>query len=301
MADVHHLETVDDRGATAPITLLVSSAGGASAGDTTTILVVRGEAAAEAFSGFDLLACLVALRRRLEERDLLLCCQGARRDVWPSGQLASFSDGRQGYLRGVPRESEGSPPVVDLLDPAPPGLVVTVDEQLRHLADLDRVAVRPPPATSRPGALRSDELRVEAGARVDLHVPDTGASDWWRLVDDLRWPKGLLVDGRPAPTRRTLAEILASSGAAGAELKLFPGRGDSVVMVVRADRIDRITFDLDLRRLPGRDHRRMLAGVVVTLGRSLRKCVLLTRDPVFGYDVERDAFRSGVVNAPVGW
>ncbi|MGI5505103.1 hypothetical protein [Lentzea sp. CA-135723] len=33
------------------------------------------------------------LELALEERGILLCCMGARPDVWASGMLASFSDG----------------------------------------------------------------------------------------------------------------------------------------------------------------------------------------------------------------
>ncbi|MFE7798641.1 hypothetical protein [Nocardia sp. NPDC057440] len=61
----------------------------------------------------DYLSCLLAVREYLEERGQLLCCQGARPDVWPSGMLRQFGNGRQAYKRkavfafnGLPWQAE---------------------------------------------------------------------------------------------------------------------------------------------------------------------------------------------------
>ncbi|WP_194833445.1 hypothetical protein [Nocardia sp. XZ_19_369] len=43
----------------------------------------------------DYLSCLITVREYLEKQGLLLCCQGARPDVWPSGQLRQFENGRR--------------------------------------------------------------------------------------------------------------------------------------------------------------------------------------------------------------
>jgi hypothetical protein len=48
--------------------------------------------------GADLLDCLVELRLGLEAEGSLPCCQGARPDVWPFGQLRQFTNGRNGYV-----------------------------------------------------------------------------------------------------------------------------------------------------------------------------------------------------------
>ncbi|PWU59138.1 hypothetical protein DLE60_17985 [Micromonospora globispora] len=103
-------------------------------------VVTRGDRVWEA-EGEDLLVCLVDVRQQLEADGLNLCCQGARPDVWPSGQLRQFTNGRFGYV--LPSPSVGkTPEEVDLFAPADVGEIGTVEEQrdavlrfhgLRHL------------------------------------------------------------------------------------------------------------------------------------------------------------------------
>jgi hypothetical protein len=78
--------------------------------------------------GEDLLDCLIDLRRRLEAEELNLCCQGARADVWPSGQLRQFTNGRFGYVLA------SKPPgcaheEVDLFAPAQPHEIASIEQQ----------------------------------------------------------------------------------------------------------------------------------------------------------------------------
>ncbi|WP_225726954.1 MULTISPECIES: hypothetical protein [unclassified Nocardia] len=76
----------------------------------------------------DHLSCLVAVREYLEERGRLLCCQGARPDVWPSGMLRQFENGRRAYV--LDRDRRGAElEVVDIFAPAPAEMVVSVLEQ----------------------------------------------------------------------------------------------------------------------------------------------------------------------------
>ncbi len=82
-----------------------------------------------AAEGEDLLVCLIAIRQQLEARGLHLCCQGARPEVWPSGQLRQFTNGRSGYV--LTSVSAGTVPQdVDLFAPARPEEIGTVEEQL---------------------------------------------------------------------------------------------------------------------------------------------------------------------------
>src|SRR5262245_18819088 len=117
MEDLRQLHTVDADGRIAPIALQVTGRPGA------TVLSARSlDRDHGAFTGGDLVDCLVDLRIRLEGHGLLLCCQGARVNVWPSGQLRQFADGRQGYV--LTRRAPGQVhEIVDLLDPAPPSQV----------------------------------------------------------------------------------------------------------------------------------------------------------------------------------
>lgn len=127
MEDLRQLHTVDGDGRVAPITLQVKGDRGA------TVVGARSlERDYGAFAGPDLVDCLVDLRLRLEADGLLLCCQGSRVNVWPSGQLRQFADGRQGYV--LARRAQGQVhEIVDLLDPAPAGQVVSVEDQRRFV------------------------------------------------------------------------------------------------------------------------------------------------------------------------
>ena len=76
--------------------------------------------------GQDLFAALQALRRRLQDAGMVLCCQGARPDVFPSGMSRQMGGGRRAY-----RHRAGRPPtiedLVDIFDPADCNDVVTVN------------------------------------------------------------------------------------------------------------------------------------------------------------------------------
>ncbi|GIH07183.1 hypothetical protein Rhe02_52500 [Rhizocola hellebori] len=123
MAEEVLLQTVDGSGATAPITLHVEATF-----SRVTISATNGVGTVGTVTGGDLLEALTELRRHLEDRHLLLCCQGARINVWPSGLLRQFSEGRCGYVLGA-RLEDGSFEVVDLLAPAPPVQAANVAQQ----------------------------------------------------------------------------------------------------------------------------------------------------------------------------
>lgn len=76
----------------------------------------------------DYLSCLIAIREHLEEQGRLLCCQGARPNVWPSGMLRQFDNGRQAYILDPDRRGAEFE-VVDIFAPAPAEMVVSLLEQ----------------------------------------------------------------------------------------------------------------------------------------------------------------------------
>lgn len=85
-------------------------------------LDVRGE-------GRDLFDALASARRVLEPQDVMLVCNGARRDVFPSPMLRQAAAGRRAYVLDMPRTS-GRPSAVDIFAAAPESAVLaTVDEQ----------------------------------------------------------------------------------------------------------------------------------------------------------------------------
>lgn len=78
--------------------------------------------------GADHFDCLAQLRRQLEREGRLLCCQGARPNVHPSGQLRQFTDGRLAYVLPSDAQNEESE-TVDIFAPALPGEVVSLEDQ----------------------------------------------------------------------------------------------------------------------------------------------------------------------------
>jgi hypothetical protein len=79
--------------------------------------------------GPDLFEALVSARRELEARDVLVGCNGARRDVFPSPMLRQAVRGRRAYVLTLPRTT-ARPPTVDVFAAAPDlTFLATVDEQ----------------------------------------------------------------------------------------------------------------------------------------------------------------------------
>lgn len=76
----------------------------------------------------DLFEALRQIRRALEDSDIVLCCAGARRDVWASGMQRDMGGGKHAYILQQPRGSE-RPPSVNIFDPAPREAVASVAEQ----------------------------------------------------------------------------------------------------------------------------------------------------------------------------
>jgi hypothetical protein len=76
----------------------------------------------------DLFASLLELRRELEPLGIQLCCNGARRDAWPTGMMRDMGGGFAVCLHeGV--AADAKPPEVRTLAYAPPDQVVSVEEQ----------------------------------------------------------------------------------------------------------------------------------------------------------------------------
>lgn len=78
--------------------------------------------------GGDLFEALTSLREGLEEQGLRVACQGSLINVRPSAMLRQWTGGRRAYVLKKPRTHE-SPPVVDILSPAP------VDAHLATVAE----------------------------------------------------------------------------------------------------------------------------------------------------------------------
>jgi len=85
------------------------------------------EGASEA-SGKDLYEALVVIRQRLELIGARLLCQGARREVVPSGMSRDMGGGRLAYVTSLGSSARRSD-LVDIFDRAEPNSVGSVAEQ----------------------------------------------------------------------------------------------------------------------------------------------------------------------------
>jgi hypothetical protein len=86
-------------------------------------------------SGFDLFDSLTKLRRALEADGLLICIQGARADVHPSGMSRQMGGGRRAY-RHVSGRRPGVADLVDIFDAADCKEVVSVENQFLSIKRL---------------------------------------------------------------------------------------------------------------------------------------------------------------------
>ncbi|WP_326568935.1 hypothetical protein VSH64_45520 [Amycolatopsis rhabdoformis] len=80
----------------------------------------------QSFTGSNLFKCLLCARTALEKEDLLLCCQGARPDVFPSGMQQQMEHGRFAAVLSRSGEEEGA---VDIFAAAEPSQVTSVEAQ----------------------------------------------------------------------------------------------------------------------------------------------------------------------------
>lgn len=94
-----------------------------------------GSNAVRDFSGVDLFECLLSVRAELESLGLLLCCQGARKNVSPSGMTRQMSNGRLAYL--LP--TKGPVSAEDLVDVFAPAACADVASIADQKAEISRI------------------------------------------------------------------------------------------------------------------------------------------------------------------
>ncbi|MDP9265797.1 MAG: hypothetical protein M3O91_06745 [Chloroflexota bacterium] len=82
----------------------------------------------------DYFECLILVRRDLEAEGIVVCCQGARRDVWPSGMARDMGAGLKAYVLTIGRAPERGD-LISIFGPADRELIGTVEEQRRHFRE----------------------------------------------------------------------------------------------------------------------------------------------------------------------
>jgi hypothetical protein len=97
------------------------------------VIVARlGDEKARQYPGTDLFDCLLSLREDLESHGLLLCCQGARKNVSPSGMTRQMSNGRLAYALPLGRQVSDDD-LVEVFAPADCGDVASIVEQKEEI------------------------------------------------------------------------------------------------------------------------------------------------------------------------
>ncbi|MFD4323395.1 hypothetical protein ACFWQC_02090 [Nocardioides sp. NPDC058538] len=132
------------------------------------------------------------------------------------------------------------------------------------------------------------------GALPDLFAPETTVDDWRAVLDlvamsDWAWRYEEDDAELPLPDAAT---ALARSDETSVVLKVWPTESVQVnFWFLDPSQID---FDVDLRELQGQHGADILCAFLRTMGRELRKPVLMTNEggddahPVLGYIPERD-------------
>jgi hypothetical protein len=121
--DAYSLSAIDGDGGVIPVAVLIETVG-RQAEARLRMKIADGEY--WDFTADDFFKCLMNARLKLEAVGLLLCCQGARPDVFVSGMQQQMALGRVGY---VMVEKGEVPQEVDIFASADPSEVVSVEEQ----------------------------------------------------------------------------------------------------------------------------------------------------------------------------
>ncbi|MEV4539320.1 hypothetical protein AB0J82_36660 [Asanoa sp. NPDC049518] len=145
--------------------------------------------------------------------------------------------------------------------------------------------------------LRWDDVQVWFdldlnGSLPDVHVPETTAEDWRRLIALVQaegWQWAYLVEGELSEL--AAVEDMLSRRGAGVALHVWPA--PDVLAIFWPYGAEQIDFDVDLRELQGQERLDVLCRFFTTIGRGLRKPVLMTPEgvgnyPVLGYDPAED-------------
>lgn len=82
----------------------------------------------------DYFECLILVRRDLEAEGIVVCCHGARRDVWPSGMTRDMGAGLKAYVLRLGRAPDRGD-LISIFEPADRALIGTVAEQQGHFRE----------------------------------------------------------------------------------------------------------------------------------------------------------------------
>ncbi|NLU67174.1 hypothetical protein [Streptomyces sp. HNM0574] len=134
MDSSHTMQTVDFRGSPAEV-VTVEIRGF----DPYALSITDSAGVSDSYEADNVFSCLLKARRDLEEKGLLLCCQGARPDVMVTGMRKQTEGGRFAYSFN-PETREIYDDDVDILAPASFDAIGTVEEQRRNIFKMAGIA-----------------------------------------------------------------------------------------------------------------------------------------------------------------
>lgn len=99
--------------------------------NNSTICIKFEDGRSEKYEGSDYFKSMVLFREELENNGAKLLCNGARKDVYPSGMSRSMGQATKAYVLSIGEQARASDKV-DIFDQADKQLVSTIEEQNMH-------------------------------------------------------------------------------------------------------------------------------------------------------------------------
>jgi hypothetical protein len=135
----------------------------------------------------DIFGSLIQARLELEHKGFLLCCQGARPNVFPSGMLKQMNDGRVAHALDHPLSEDGG---VDCFADADPSEVGTVEQQRQFVFDFFGLRLRDAhhEIVVMCGGFGGDRSACRNSDNYDATLDTaTGAFSKWTGSSTIRW------------------------------------------------------------------------------------------------------------------
>jgi len=86
---------------------------------------------AKVFEDEDLFKSMILIREHLKKEGTILLCNGARRDVYPSGMSRGMGKGRKAYTLVIGEQARKAN-LIDIFDYAEPSMIAGIESQLEY-------------------------------------------------------------------------------------------------------------------------------------------------------------------------
>ncbi len=134
--------------------------------------------------GEDLFEIFASIREQLHRKDVLLLCNGSRRNIFPSPMLRQSSGGKKAYLLrlGVPARKED---IVNIFDPAEVNDIDTIENQ-KNYYDKWLNSLNPTLEEIKEGSNHPNGwvYRIDGNFTDDQEIPSTAIIGAWEVDSD---------------------------------------------------------------------------------------------------------------------